>query len=95
MWCSLNQSEGKKFYSPGSHREIMKKIGLGLFLAVLAVLSGCSSGTKAISVTLTSPAALTQVLDIGQSFSIAVTVSNDSTAKGATFALTGVGTLSN
>jgi hypothetical protein len=64
------------------------------FLALMLLITGCSSGPKPIAVTLTSPTGA-QALDVGQTFNITATVSNDKLTKGATFALSGVGTLTN
>jgi hypothetical protein len=71
----------------------MRKLALFSLFALLLVSPGCNS-TKPIVVTITSPTGA-QALDIGQSFNISVTVSQDNTNKGATFKLTGAGTLSN
>jgi len=71
----------------------MRKLVLFSLFALLLVSLGCNS-TKPIVVTITSPTGA-QALDIGQSFNISVTVSQDKTNKGATFKLTGVGTLTN
>jgi len=69
-----------------------------LFLYSLAVLvllfAGCNGGSKPITITITSPTGA-QALDLGQSFSISVTVVNDSKNQGVTFNLSGVGSLSN
>ena len=69
----------------------MKNIGLGLFLAVAAILSGCGSSSKPIVVTLAQ--ASPQALDYGQSLSISATVANDAMAKGVTWTISGAGTL--
>ena len=72
----------------------MRKLFVCAFTALLLVLSGCNSGSKPISITIASPTGA-QALDLGQSFTITVQVNNDKMAKGATFTLSGVGTLSN
>ena len=64
------------------------------FLAVMLLITGCNSGPKPIAVTLGSPAGA-QAMDVGQTFNITVSVLNDKLAKGATFSLSGAGTLSN
>jgi hypothetical protein len=66
---------------------------LFFLFALLLISPGCNS-TKSIVVSVTSPTGA-QALDIGQSFNISVTVSNDKLDKGATFKITGAGTLSN
>jgi hypothetical protein len=71
----------------------MRKLALFSLFALLLVSPGCNS-TKSIVVNITSPTGA-QALDIGQSFNISVTVNNDKLNKGATFKLTGVGTLTN
>jgi len=61
-----------------------------LSLIALA-LTGCGGGgASAIGITPNTP----QILDSGQSLTITAAVVNDSTAKGASFAVTGPGTLS-
>jgi hypothetical protein len=65
-----------------------------LSLTALLGITGCNSGTNPIVVTLSSPTGA-QTLDVGQSFNITVSVTNDKLTKGATFLLTGAGTLSN
>ncbi len=62
--------------------------------AVVLLFAGCNSGSKPISITITSPTGA-QALDLGQSFTISVTVNNDKLAKGATFTYSGVGSLGN
>ncbi len=69
----------------------MKKPGLGLLLAVVAILSGCGSSSKPIVVTLAQ--ASPQALDYGQSLSISASVANDAMAKGVTWTVSGAGTL--
>jgi len=70
----------------------MKKISLGIFLAVLAVLSGCGGGgAKPVVVTLSSPSP--QAVDYGQTLAFTATVTNDAMTKGVTWTLTGTGTL--
>src|SRR5579863_4960006 len=71
----------------------MKKLALCCLFATLAFFAGCNGGSNAIVVTLTSPTG-TQTLDVGQSFTTSVTLSNDKLNKGATFNLSGAGTLS-
>jgi len=71
----------------------MRKLALFSLFALLLVSPGCNN-TKSIVVNITSPTGA-QALDIGQSFNISVTVNNDKLNKGATFKLTGVGTLTN
>jgi hypothetical protein len=73
---------------------MMKKAFLILSLTALLGITGCGSGTRSIVVTVNSPSAA-QSLDVGQSFNITATVTNDKLAKGATFLLTGAGALSN
>jgi len=73
------------------------------FLCVLAVmmgmaLSGCGGGSTpppppVVSVAIAPSAA--QTIDAGQTISFTATVTNDSSAKGVTWSLTGPGTLSN
>jgi hypothetical protein len=77
-----------------SQRNAMKLRALCTFLVVLGLISGCSSGPKPIALSITAPTGA-QALDLGQSFNITVTVSNDKLNKGATFSATGVGTLTN
>ncbi len=72
----------------------MRKLALCFLLCTVLALSACSSGTKVIVVSVTSPSGA-QALDLGQSFNITVSVSNDALNKGATFTLSGVGALSN
>ncbi len=72
----------------------MKKAFLILSLTTLLGIAGCNSGTNPIAVTISSPTGA-QSLDVGQSFNITATVTNDKLTKGATFLLTGAGTLSN
>ncbi len=72
----------------------MRKLALCLLFATLALFTGCNGGTKSIAVTLTSPTGA-QALDVGQTFNISVTVANDGLNKGATFNLSGTGTLTN
>jgi hypothetical protein len=68
-------------------------VGVLCFLA-FATLSGCSSSsTPQVAVALSPSSA--QTLDQGQSVNITATVSNDSTSKGVSWTLSGVGTLSN
>lgn len=67
-----------------------------LFLfAVFAafVISGCGSGSRPISVSLSPSSA--QTIDQGQTLSITASVANDSASKGVTWAVNGGGTLSN
>jgi len=72
----------------------MRNLALCFLLATLLVITGCgSSGPKPIAVVVTPSGA--QALDIGQSFNITVSVSNDPLSKGVTITLSGVGTLSN
>ncbi len=71
----------------------MRKLALFSLFALLLVSPGCNS-TKPILVTVTSPTGA-QALDIGQTFNISVTVSQDKTNKGVMFKLTGVGSLTN
>jgi hypothetical protein len=71
----------------------MRKLVLFSLFALLLVSPGCNN-TKSIVVSVASPTGA-QALDIGQTFNISVTVSNDKLDKGATFKLTGVGTLTN
>ncbi len=71
----------------------MRKLVLFSLFALLFVSPGCNS-SKSIAVNITSPTGA-QALDIGQSFNISVTVNNDKLNKGATFKLTGAGTLTN
>lgn len=71
----------------------MRNLALCFFLATLLVITGCgSSGPKPIAVVVTPSGA--QALDIGQSFNITVSVSNDPLSKGVTWTSSGVGTLS-
>jgi len=72
----------------------MKRAFLILSLTALLGISGCGSGTNPIVVAISSPTGA-QALDVGQTFNITASVSNDKLAKGATFLLTGAGTLSN
>ncbi len=72
----------------------MKRTFLILALTALLGVTGCNSGTNPIVVTISSPIGA-QALDIGQSFNITASVTNDKLAKGATFVLSGAGTLSN
>jgi len=69
----------------------MRKSLLFSLFAFLLIFTGCNS-TKSILLTLNSPTGA-QALDVGQTFNISVTVTNDKQTKGATFNLTGVGTL--
>ena len=69
-----------------------KAILFSIFVLSLA-FSGCNS-TKPIAVSISSPTG-TQALDIGQTFNISATVSNDTLNKGAAITLSGVGTLTN
>ncbi|HKM84323.1 MAG TPA: hypothetical protein VJY15_25605 [Candidatus Acidoferrum sp.] len=71
----------------------MRKLILFSLFALLLVSPGCNS-TKPILITVTSPTGA-QALDIGQTFNISVTVSQDKTDKGVTFKLSGVGSLTN
>ena len=71
----------------------MRKVILFSVFALLLVFTGCNS-TKSIVVNISSPTGA-QALDIGQSFNISVTVSQDKLDKGVTFKLTGAGTLTN
>jgi hypothetical protein len=73
---------------------MMKRAFLILSLTALLGISGCGSGTNPIVVAISSPTGA-QALDVGQTFNITASVSNDKLAKGATFLLTGAGTLSN
>ena len=72
----------------------MRKFFVCSLAAILLILSGCNSGSKAITISISSPTGA-QALDLGQSFTISVQVNNDKLAKGATFTLSGVGALSN
>ncbi len=72
----------------------MRKLALCTLFATLALFTGCSSGPAPIAVTLTAPTGA-QALDVGQSFNITASVTNDKLAKGATFSLVGAGALSN
>jgi len=72
----------------------MRKLALCILFATLALFTGCNSGPAPIAVTLTAPTSA-QALDVGQTLNITATVSNDKLAKGATFSLSGPGTLSN
>ena len=72
----------------------MKKAFLILSLTALLGITGCNSGTNPIVVTISSPTGA-QTLDVGQTFNITATVTNDKLTKGATFLLSGAGTLSN
>lgn len=72
----------------------MKKAFLILFVTALLGITGCNSGTNPIAVTISSPTGA-QALDVGQSFNITVSVTNDKLTKGATFLLSGAGALSN
>jgi hypothetical protein len=71
----------------------MRKLVLFSLFACLLLFTGCNS-TKSIVLTINSPTGA-QALDIGQTFNISVSVTNDKQTKGATFTLTGVGTLTN
>jgi len=73
---------------------MMNRAFLILSLTALLGIAGCSSGTNPIVVAISSPTGA-QTLDVGQSFNITASVTNDKLAKGATFSLTGAGTLSN
>jgi hypothetical protein len=81
-------------YIQAELRNMMKRAFLILSLAALLGITGCSPGTKSIVVTVSSPTGA-QTLDVGQSFNITASVTNDKLVKGATFLLTGAGTLSN
>jgi hypothetical protein len=72
----------------------MRKLALCTLFATLALFTGCSSGPAPILVTLSAPTGA-QALDVGQSFNITASVTNDKLAKGATFSLVGAGALSN
>jgi hypothetical protein len=72
----------------------MRKLALCTLFATLALFTGCSSGPAPIAVAITAPTGA-QALDVGQSFNIAASVTNDKLAKGATFSLVGAGALSN
>ncbi len=72
----------------------MRKLALCFLLCTVLALSACNSGPKAIVISVATPTGA-QALDLGQSFNITVSVSNDTLNKGVTFTLTGVGTLSN
>ena len=72
----------------------MRNLALCFLLATLLAVSGCTSGSKVIVVSVASPSGA-QALDLGQSFNISVSVSNDPLNKGVTWTLSGVGTLSN
>jgi hypothetical protein len=61
-----------------------------LILAILVFVSGCSSGSKPIS--LTFPSGATQAVDTGQNVTITV---NGAGTKGVTWSLSGPGSLSN
>ena len=70
----------------------MKKISLGVFVAVLAVLSGCGGGgPKPVVVTLSL--ASPQAVDYGQALAFTATVTNDVMANGVTWTVSGAGTL--
>ena len=73
---------------------MMKRAFLILSLTTLLGMTGCNSGTNPIIVTISSPTGA-QALDVGQSFNITASVTNDKLAKGVTFLLSGAGTLSN
>jgi putative Ig domain-containing protein len=73
---------------------MMKRAFLILSLTALLGITGCNSGTNPIVVAISSPTGA-QALDVGQSFNISASVTNDKLTKGATFLLTGAGTLSN
>jgi len=75
-------------------RNMMKRAFLILSLTALLGITGCGSGTNPIVVTVSSPTGA-QSVDVGQSFNIAASVTNDKLAKGATFLLSGAGALSN
>jgi hypothetical protein len=81
-------------YIQAELRTMMKRAFLILSLTALLGISGCGSGTNPIVVAISSPTGA-QALDVGQTFNITASVSNDKLAKGATFLLTGAGTLSN
>jgi uncharacterized lipoprotein YajG len=66
----------------------MRKLVLFSLFACLLLFTGCNS-TKSIVLTINSPTGA-QALDIGQTFNISVSVTNDKQTKGATFTLTGV-----
>src|ERR1700676_3384329 len=72
----------------------MRKLALCIWFATLALFTGCNNGPAPIAVTLTAPTGA-QALDVGQSFNIAASVTNDKLAKGAIFSLSGPGALSN
>ena len=70
----------------------MKKISLGVFFAVLAVLSGCGGGGPkpvVVALSLASP----QAVDYGQTLAVTATVTNDVMTKGVTWTVSGAGTL--
>jgi Putative Ig domain len=72
----------------------MRKLALCILFATLALFTGCNTGPAPIAVTLTAPTGA-QAIDVGQSFNITASVTNDKLAKGAIFSLSGAGALSN
>src|ERR1700676_2564880 len=69
----------------------MRKALLSLSFALIAFLSGCSSGSKPISVVLTPTG--TQAIDLGQSVVLSAAVANDSKNAGVTWTFNGPGSL--
>src|SRR5580704_16613513 len=68
--------------------------GVAVFvLAMAAVMSGCGSSSPPISVSL-SPSSL-QAIDPSQTVAVMATVTNDTSSKGVSWTLTGLGSLSN
>src|SRR4029077_7343344 len=68
--------------------------GVALFLlAVLAVMGGCGSSSPPISVSLAPSSA--QAIDQSQTVAVMATVTNDTSSKGVSWTLAGLGSLSN
>src|ERR1700674_4366776 len=69
----------------------MRKALLSLSFALITFISGCSSGSKPISVVLTPSG--TQAIDLGQSVVLSAAVANDSKNAGVTWTFNGPGSL--
>jgi hypothetical protein len=69
----------------------MRKALLSLSFALITFISGCSSGSKPISVVLTPSG--TQAIDLGQSVVLSAAVANDSKNAGVTWTFSGPGSL--